>query len=102
MVGITKNFIHGGWEDALTGETFENRNPADTDELVGIVVKSGKPDVDRAVDAAREAYRTWRLFPAPKRGEILFRAAEALVKRKKELGELENPRDGEDPFRNPW
>jgi len=89
MVGITKNLIHGRWEDALTGETFENRNPADTDELVGVVVKSGKPDVDRAVAAAREVYRTWRLFPAPKRGEILFRAAELLVRRKKELAELE-------------
>ena len=89
MAGITKNLIRGRWEDALTGETFENRNPADTDEVVGVVVKSGKPDVDRAVAAAREAYRTWRLSPAPKRGEILFRAAEAMVKRKKELGELE-------------
>ena len=89
MTGSTRNFIDGRWEDALTGETFENRNPADTDEVVGHVVKSGKPDVDRAVMAAREAYRSWRLYPAPKRGEILFRAGELLVKRKDELGEWE-------------
>ncbi len=89
MDGLTKNLIRGRWDVSLTGETFESRNPADTDELVGVVVKSGKADVDRAVEAARDAYGAWRLFPAPKRGETLFRAAESLVKRKKELGELE-------------
>lgn len=89
MAGITNNFIDGKWDDALSGETFENRNPADTDELVGVVVKSGKADVDRAVAAAREVSRLWRLIPGPKRGEILFRAGELLVKGKKELGELE-------------
>lgn len=89
MAGVARNFIDGAWHDALTGETFENRNPADADELVGVVVKSGKPDVDRAVAAAKEAHRLWRLLPAPKRGEILFRAAELLVKRKEELAELE-------------
>ncbi|MCL5423333.1 MAG: aldehyde dehydrogenase family protein [Nitrospirae bacterium] len=89
MAGITNNFIDGKWDDALSGETFENRNPADTDELVGVVVKSGKADVDKAVAAAREVSRLWRLIPGPKRGEILFRAGELLVKGKKELGELE-------------
>lgn len=89
MAEFAKNFIDGKWEDALTGQTFENRNPADTDQLVGVVVKSGREDVDRAVKAARDAYRAWRLLPAPKRGEILFRAGELLVKKKQEMGELE-------------
>lgn len=89
MAEITKNLIDGKWREALTGETFENRNPADTSELVGVVTKSGKADVDRAVEAARQACGRWRLFPAPRRGEIIFRAAELLMKRKKELGELE-------------
>lgn len=89
MTEIAKNFIGGKWEETLTGQTFENRNPADTDQLVGVVFKSGKEDVDKAVKAAREAYQAWRLFPAPKRGEILFRAGEILVKKKRELGELE-------------
>lgn len=89
MAAATKNFIAGRWDNALTGETFENRNPADTDEVVGAVVKSGTSDVDRAVMAAREAYSSWRLFPAPKRGEILFKAGELLMKRKQELAALE-------------
>jgi aldehyde dehydrogenase (NAD+) len=89
MSGVTKNYIDGKWVDVSTGETFEIRNPADTDELVGVVVKSGKADVDRAVQAARAAYKSWRLFPAPKRGEILFRAGELLLQEKQALGELE-------------
>lgn len=89
MSDLTKNYIDGKWVGASTGGTFEARNPADTDELVGVVVKSVKTDVDRAVAAAQSAYRSWRLFPAPKRGEILFRAGELLLKRKQQLGELE-------------
>jgi acyl-CoA reductase-like NAD-dependent aldehyde dehydrogenase len=88
MTEFAKNFIDGSWESSLSGETFENNNPADTGQLVGVVVKSGKGDVDKAVAAAGEAYQAWRLVPAPRRGEIIFRAGELLVKRKTELGEL--------------
>ncbi|MCL5023058.1 MAG: aldehyde dehydrogenase family protein [Nitrospirae bacterium] len=89
MAEIVRNFIDGQWTESLSGETFERRNPADTDEMVGVVTKSAKADVDGAMRAARQAFRAWRLFPAPKRGEILFRAGELLAKRKQELGELE-------------
>ena len=71
--------------DAVSGRTFENRNPADTRELVGTFAESGPEDVQRAVAAAREAFPRWRAVPAPKRGEILFRAAEILVKKKEEI-----------------
>jgi len=80
-----KNFINGEWVEPKGGEAYENRNPANTDELVGMFVSSGAADVDAAVDAATEAYKTWRLVPAPKRAEILYRAAELLLKRKEEL-----------------
>jgi acyl-CoA reductase-like NAD-dependent aldehyde dehydrogenase len=79
---IYKNFIDGEWVDSLCGQTFENLNPANRDDLVGIFPKSGPDDIDRAVNAAREAYKSWRLVPAPKRGEILFRAARLLQERK--------------------
>jgi acyl-CoA reductase-like NAD-dependent aldehyde dehydrogenase len=88
MIMTAKNLINGNWEDAVTGQTLESINPADTSEVVGVVSKSQKADVDKAVDAARRAFRGWRLTPAPKRGEIIFRAAGILVKRKRELGEL--------------
>src|SRR5205814_4887461 len=67
-----------------TGETFENRNPADTRDLVGIFQKSGKEDVNAAVDAARRAFLKWRLVPAPRRAEIIYLAAEMLGERKED------------------
>ena len=88
MGGIIKNLINGKWQESSANETFESINPADTSDVVGIVTKSSKQDVDRAVQAAREAFKTWRLVPAPKRGEILFKAAEILAGKKQELGGL--------------
>src|SRR5712691_371242 len=79
------NYIAGTWEPAASGKTFENRNPSDTIEVVGVFADSGPEDVERAVAAAREAFPRWRALPAPKRGEILYRAAEILVRRKEEF-----------------
>src|SRR5271170_1716750 len=82
---VYKNFINGEWVESRSGQTYENRNPANTDELIGEFVSSTNADVDAAVDAAKEAYKTWRLVPAPKRAEILYRAAELLLQRKEEF-----------------
>ena len=79
---VFKNFINGEWVDSSSGQTYENRNPADTSDLVGVFQKSNPADVKAAVDAAAEAYKKWRLVPAPKRGEILFRVADRLLKEK--------------------
>ncbi len=81
---VFKNFIDGEWGESSTGETFENRNPADTRDLVGIFQKSAKADVNAAVDAAERAFAKWRLVPAPRRAEIVFRAAEILIERKED------------------
>jgi aldehyde dehydrogenase (NAD+) len=82
---VFQNFINGEWIAANSGKSIENRNPANTDEVVGVFPSSDPEDIEAAVGAAREAYKKWRLFPAPKRGEILFRVAELLVKRKEEF-----------------
>src|SRR5512146_3485586 len=79
---IYKNLIDGEWVEATTGETFENINPADTRDVVGIFQKSGKADVEAAVEAAKRAFAKWRLVPAPRRAEILYAAAQMLVERK--------------------
>jgi len=82
---VYRNFINGEWVDSRSGQAYENRNPANTDELIGMFVSSNSADVDAAVDAAKAAYESWRLVPAPKRAEILYRAAEMLVHRKEEF-----------------
>jgi aldehyde dehydrogenase (NAD+) len=84
MAKAHKNFIDGEWVEARSGKAFENRNPANRDELVGLFPQSGPDDVNAAVDAAKRAFAHWRLVPAPKRAEILFRAAELLVRRKEQ------------------
>ena len=88
MAEKIKNFINGKWTDALDGRTLKSINPADTSDIVGIIPRSGQNDIDMAVAAARKAYEKWRLTPAPRRGEIILRAAEMICKTKQELGEL--------------
>src|SRR5947208_13877257 len=78
---IYRNFIDGEWVESASGETFENRNPADTRDVVGIFQKSSKEDVYAAVDAAKRAFVKWRLIPAPRRAEIIYLAAELLAER---------------------
>jgi alpha-ketoglutaric semialdehyde dehydrogenase len=79
------NWIGGRSVPALSGATFENRNPADTRDLIGRFADSGAADILQAVAIAGQAQPDWRSLPAPRRGEILFRAAELLVRRKEEL-----------------
>src|SRR5438067_7733783 len=79
------NFIDGGWVPSVSGQTFENRNPANNDDLIGIFQKSTAADVAHAIDVARNAYDHWRLVPAPRRAELLFRAAQILAQRKEAL-----------------
>src|SRR6266404_4064349 len=80
-----KNFINGEWVESRSAKAYENRNPANTDELVGMFVAGTEEDANQAVDAAKEAYKKWRLVPAPKRAEIMFRTAELLLQRKEDF-----------------
>jgi alpha-ketoglutaric semialdehyde dehydrogenase len=80
-----KNCINGQWVEAASHKTFENRNPADRNHLIGLFPASDDKDVDEAVRAAKKAFATWRLVPAPKRGEILYRVGELLKTHKEEI-----------------
>jgi alpha-ketoglutaric semialdehyde dehydrogenase len=82
---VFQNFIDGTWVPSVSGDLFENRNPANSDDLVGVFQKSTRQDVERAIDAARRAYAHWRLVPAPRRAEILYRAAQLIADRKETL-----------------
>ena len=82
------NLIDGKNVPAESGKTITSRNPADTNEVIGTAPSSDRVDVDKAVSAAKRAFETWRLVPPPKRGELIFRAAELLLQNKDELGRL--------------
>ena len=79
------NLIGGEWMPAASGKTTLNVNPADHDDIVGSFPSSGPEDVAKAVSAAKKAFATWRLVPAPKRAEILVRAGILLQERKEQF-----------------
>jgi aldehyde dehydrogenase (NAD+) len=81
---VYRNFVNGEWVESHAGQVFENRNPS-SQEVVGLFPRSDARDVERAVAAAAEAFPRWRRHPAPRRAEILFRAAQRLQERKEEL-----------------
>ena len=79
------NYIDGQWVPSSSGATFENRNPANTDDLIGVFQQSNRTDVEAALDAARRAYDSWRLVPAPIRAEMLYRVAQLIAERKEQF-----------------
>jgi len=83
-----KNFIAGQWVEPSTGEYFENRNPADTSDVIGQFPRSGREDVERAIASAKRGFELWRRTPAPQRGDVLRRAGDLLVARKEEIADL--------------
>src|SRR5258708_4343114 len=73
------NFIGGRWVPSKSGQWLENRNPADTRDLIGRFPLSISDDVSAAVSAAAGAFDNWRRTPAPRRADILFRAGAILI-----------------------
>lgn len=79
------NFVGGKWIPASSGATLENRNPANARDVVGTFADSTAADAEAAIGAARRAFDSWRLVPAPKRAEILFKAAQLITARKEDF-----------------
>jgi acyl-CoA reductase-like NAD-dependent aldehyde dehydrogenase len=77
-----QNYIAGEWTQSVSGRTFENRNPADESDVIGLFQDSTAADADAALEAAAMAYQSWRLVPAPKRAELLLAAAARIVEQK--------------------
>src|SRR5574338_185509 len=80
-----QNYINGKWVNGRN--TFQTINPA-TEEVVADIAEAEISDVDAAVNAATEAFKSWRLVPAPIRGELLFKIGDILKQRKEELARL--------------
>ena len=85
MASKCQLFINGEWVNSESGETFERRNPADPDEVIGEFQKGNQQDVFSALDAAEKAFPAWSETPAPRRAELLFKAAQLLSECKADL-----------------
>jgi aldehyde dehydrogenase (NAD+) len=84
MVQAYKMYINGKWIESDSGETFTRLNPA-TLEKIGEFQKGNEKDINKAVDAAEDAFEKWSETPAPKRGELLFKIGQLLKENKEEL-----------------
>ena len=73
---IYGNYINGEWR--TTGATFENRNPANINEVVGEFAKGSAKDVAEAAEAAAAAFPGWSTMTGPARGNLLYKAADLL------------------------
>ncbi|MFA5065959.1 MAG: aldehyde dehydrogenase family protein [Dehalococcoidia bacterium] len=89
-----KNYINGQWIDSISGETFENWNPSNIDELIGLFPRSRKEDVDSAVSSAVAAFNPWRNVPPPERGKMLFEVGHIMELHKKELAAIISKENG--------
>ena len=85
---IYKNFIAGQWVEPSTGKYIENRNPADTRDVIGQFPASGAADVARAVASAKKGFALWKNTPAPARGDVLRRVGDIMARRKDEIADL--------------
>ncbi|GIX07097.1 MAG: aldehyde dehydrogenase [Candidatus Poribacteria bacterium] len=88
------NYINGEWVPARSGRTFENINPADTSDIVGVHPESDREDTIAAIEAAEAAFAEWSRWEPPRRGKILFKAAQILESRAEEVGRLLTREEG--------
>ena len=94
-IGPTKLLINNEWVESVSGKRFETINPT-TGEVICDVAEADAPDVDKAVEAARNAFNSddWRKMSARKRGELLYKLADLIEKNKEELARLETLDNG--------
>ncbi|HYE14795.1 MAG TPA: aldehyde dehydrogenase family protein [Pyrinomonadaceae bacterium] len=89
-----RNFVNGKWVESVSGNRVDNVNPANTDDVLGTVRLSTREEAARAVEAASEAFRSWRSTPAPARGRIVARAARLLEDDKENLARILTREEG--------
>src|SRR3989475_6861485 len=89
-----RNYIRGEWISTRQGREIEIRNPADQDELVGKGYLASAREAEAALAAASEALPAWSRIPAPKRGEIVERAADLLRAEQDDVARLLTREEG--------
>jgi len=93
-VARSLNFIAGRWVESSGGRKVERRNPANLDEVVGVVTLSTREEARAAVEAASAAFPAWRAAPAPGRGRIIARAAQLMSERQADLARMLTREEG--------
>src|SRR6185369_13311552 len=89
-----RNFIGGKWVESSSSRTAQNINPANTDDILGMIRQATREEARAAVDAAANAFRGWRTTPAPARGKIVAKAARLLEENKEEVAQLLTHEEG--------
>ncbi|MBI5409324.1 MAG: aldehyde dehydrogenase family protein, partial [Nitrospirae bacterium] len=82
------NLINGELMPPASGEYFENINPADGSDIVGLFPKSSAKDIELAVQAAKNAFHLWSDMPPPGRGELIYKAGELLLANQERLAKV--------------
>ena len=80
-----RNFVGGAWVPSHSGRSFENRNPADANDVIGTFPLSDAADLERAVESAERGFALWKTTPAPLRGDVLRRTGDLMAARKEEI-----------------
>jgi len=93
-VQICRNFINGKWVESKATRTSERRNPANLDEVVGLVPLSSREETREAIAAAKAAFAAWRDTPAPVRGRVIAKAAIIMEQQKDELARILTREEG--------
>ncbi|MCT7375282.1 NAD-dependent succinate-semialdehyde dehydrogenase [Chelativorans salis] len=81
------NFIGGAWVEADSGATIEVVNPA-TRQTIGTVPKCGRAETRRAIEAAEEAFHSWKKTSANDRAKLLRKLHDAILDNQEALAEL--------------
>jgi acyl-CoA reductase-like NAD-dependent aldehyde dehydrogenase len=81
LTEAARNYVGGEWRDALSGETYEKRNPWRPSEVTGVYAASDQDDAKAAIEAARAAFPGWAGLPAGQRASFLNKAADAVEAR---------------------
>jgi aldehyde dehydrogenase (NAD+) len=82
------NLIGGKLAPPVSGEYFENLNPADNTDIVGLFPKSGRKDIELAVQSAKNALPSWSNMPSPARGELIYKIADLLLRKQDTLSKV--------------
>ncbi|MCA1603160.1 MAG: aldehyde dehydrogenase family protein [Acidobacteria bacterium] len=89
-----RNYIGGKWVESASPRTVPNLNPANTDDILGIIRQATRGEARQAVEAAAGAFPGWRATPAPARGRIVARAARLMEDHKEELAQILTREEG--------